>query len=279
MALFLHNREWAARARFLPESVMRITYLASTLLAMAVAAGAQEFPLRAKYPNLKPISTEQVAREVGNAVVVDVRSGFEFEVMHIDGAVHIDLSDRSFLARLTRAAGDDKSKMTVTYCNGTTCEKSYEAAEIAQKAGFTRVRVYDAGILEWARMARGRTLLFGKAVKAEDVISESRYQAHLAEAAAFQKGAADASAVLIDVRDASQREKTAEFARSAEWLAVDRIVPQLTTPAFRSRTQGKTLYIFDNVGKQVRWLQYALEANGYSSYVFLKDGMAGVTGR
>jgi hypothetical protein len=38
------------------------------------------------------------------------------------------------------------------------------------------------------------------------------------------------------------------------------------------------LYVFDNVGKQVRWLQYALEAKGYSQYVFLKDGMASLVG-
>jgi len=122
---------------------------AFVLCLTTVFASAQEYPLRAKYPDLVPISAEQLAREIGSAAVVDVRSDFEFTVMHIEGAVHVDLSDKDFPGRLSTAGGGDKSKMVVTYCNGQTCEKSYEAA---QKARFTRVRVFDAGILEWARL-------------------------------------------------------------------------------------------------------------------------------
>jgi rhodanese-related sulfurtransferase len=254
-------------------------YAVLTLAAtVAVTASAQQYPLRTKYPDLTPITTEQLAHEIGSSVVVDVRSDFEFSVMHIDGAKHVDLSERAFLDKLAAALNGDRSKPVITYCNGVTCEKSYEAAAAARKAGFTKVRVYDAGILEWARMARGRTLLFGKAVQPEDLIPESRYQARLADAVAFEKGAAEPGSLLIDVRDGQQREKTADFARKAEWLTVDKLVRQLATPAFRTRTQGKTLYVFDNVGKQVRWLQYALEAKGYSQYVFLKDGMASLVG-
>ncbi|HXK11036.1 MAG TPA: rhodanese-like domain-containing protein [Vicinamibacteria bacterium] len=257
---------------------MRTACLVLLLSSAAINVSAQQYPLRAKYPDLVPISTEQLAHAIGSAVVIDVRSEFEFSVMHVDGAVHVDLAGTDFVGRLSAAVGADRSKMVVTYCNGQTCEKSYEGAEAAQKAGFSRVRVYDAGILEWARMARGRTLLFGKAVQPQQIIPESRYEAHLADAATFERGASAPGAVLIDVRDAQQRAKTAEFARKAEWLSVDRLVRELDAAAFRSRYQDKTLYIFDNVGKQVRWVQYALEAKGYSRYVFLKDGMAGLVG-
>jgi rhodanese-related sulfurtransferase len=259
---------------------MRLAWVALAVAATSIVVADQAYPLRAKYPNLTPISTADLAQRIGSSVVIDVRSAFEFGVMHIDGAVHVDLTDQAFIEKLTKALGGDRSKSLVTYCNGTTCEKSYEAAAAAQKAGFTSVRVYDAGILEWARMARGRTLLFGKPVQPEEVISESRYQSHLAEPAAFEKGAGEPGSLLIDVRDALQRKNTADFARRAEWLTVDNFVRQLATPAFRARVEGKTIYVFDNVGKQVRWLQYALEANGFSRYVFLKDGMAGtVAGR
>jgi rhodanese-related sulfurtransferase len=254
------------------------TCLALALGAFAVTAAAQEYPLRTNYPQTKPISTPEVAQALGDSVVVDVRSDFEFTVMHIDGAIHLSFGDPGFLAKLTEAVGGDKSKRVITYCNGTTCDKSYDAAVAAQKAGFADVRVYDGGIFEWARMARGRTLLFGKPIQPEDVIPESRYRAHLAEAASFEKGASGPAALLIDVRDAQQREKTADFAQNAEWITLDKLVKQLASPAFRSRARGKTLYVFDNVGKQVRWLQYALEANGYSEYYFLKDGMAGLVG-
>lgn len=253
-------------------------FLALTAATGTVSTAAEQFPLRAKYPMLTPISTVELAQEIGKALVIDVRSDFEYSVMHIDGALHIDFSDASFLSKLTAAAGGDKSRGIVTYCNGTTCEKSYEAALAAQQQGFAAVRVYDAGILEWARMARGRTRLFGNPVEPQDLIPESQYQARLLEAAGFESGAAGPDALLIDVRDAKQRQRTADFARKAEWLTVDRLVRQLGTPAFRSRVAGKTLYIFDNVGKQVRWLQYALRANGYERYFFLTGGMAGVAG-
>ncbi len=46
----------------------------------------------------------------------------------------------------------------------------------------------------------------------------------------------------------------------------------------KKRLQDQTLLIFDQVGKQVRWLMYHLEANGYTQYYFLRDGAYGVTG-
>lgn len=240
-------------------------------------AFAETFPLRGKYPHVVPVATEDLARAIDESLVVDVRSQFEYTVMHIAGARHLDFSEPDFLGKLTAAAGGDKSKSVVTYCNGTTCEKSYEAAEAAQKAGFTLVRVYDGGITEWLRLARGRTLLFGQPVKPEDIVPESQFRARLRKGPEFQAGAAEPGALLIDVRDVQQRTRTADFARSAQRLTVDDLVKALPTQAFRSRAQGKTLYIFDNVGKQVRWVQYALRAHGYERYVFLEGGMAALT--
>ena len=46
----------------------------------------------------------------------------------------------------------------------------------------------------------------------------------------------------------------------------------------KEKFQDQTLLIFDQVGKQVRWLMYHLEIAGYSSYYFLSDGAYGVIG-
>ena len=40
--------------------------------------------------------------------------------------------------------------------------------------------------------------------------------------------------------------------------------------------RDKTLLIFDQVGKQVRWLEYYLVANGYKNYYFLAGGATSV---
>ena len=37
--------------------------------------------------------------------------------------------------------------------------------------------------------------------------------------------------------------------------------------------KDKQLLILDAVGKQVEWLQYHLEAKGYSNYLFLEKGV------
>jgi hypothetical protein len=42
--------------------------------------------------------------------------------------------------------------------------------------------------------------------------------------------------------------------------------------------QDSTLLIFDQVGKQVRWLMYYLEASGYTNYYFLSGGAYAVLG-
>ena len=38
----------------------------------------------------------------------------------------------------------------------------------------------------------------------------------------------------------------------------------------------KSVLIFDQVGKQVRWLEYYLVANGYKQYAFLSGGATSV---
>ena len=40
----------------------------------------------------------------------------------------------------------------------------------------------------------------------------------------------------------------------------------------KAKTKNKTLFIYDEVGKQVRWLQYALEEMGIKEYYFMNKG-------
>ncbi|NIQ96147.1 MAG: sulfurtransferase, partial [Desulfuromonadales bacterium] len=53
----------------------------------------------------------------------------------------------------------------------------------------------------------------------------------------------------------------------------DRLVKLLKQKKFRDGS----LLITDAVGKQVRWLQYHLEDNGYTSYAFLDKGVLGAS--
>ena len=60
---------------------------------------ADEFPSRKKYPSVTPISTQDLynSYKAGDTVVVDVRSKLEYDVIHINGASHIPLSNKTFL--------------------------------------------------------------------------------------------------------------------------------------------------------------------------------------
>ena len=84
---------------------------------------------------------------IGNSgyVFVDVRSGFEYQDGHIEGAILMPLSEIN--DRLSELPMD---KPIVVYCNGSSCNRSRAAAEILINNGFTEV--YDlggTGIIEW----------------------------------------------------------------------------------------------------------------------------------
>ena len=101
------------------------------ILIQTVAA-EEGFPLREKYPDVKVISTDDLAAKYDGTIIVDVRSTMEFDVAHITKAQHISMSQATFLKDLEQARAKDDATPMAFYCNGHTCAKSYKAAEAAQ---------------------------------------------------------------------------------------------------------------------------------------------------
>ncbi len=95
--------------------------------------------------------------ESGEAIVVDMRNHYEYEVGHFDGAVEIP-SD-TFRAQLPMAVEmleDVKDKPVVMYCTGgIRCEK---ASAYLRHQGFSQVYQLDGGIIEYTRSAREQGL-------------------------------------------------------------------------------------------------------------------------
>ena len=58
-------------------------------------------------------------------------------------------------------------------------------------------------------------------------------------------------------------------------MMFDKLIPNFVKA---KANQDKKLLIFDQVGKQVIWLEYYLIENGYKDYVFLKGGATSVLG-
>ncbi len=256
-----------------------IMFLISILLVPMII-GAQQFPLRTKFPTTKPISTKELAAEFGKGIViVDVRSDVEFDVIHIKNAVHVIWGQMNFGKDLEKAVKSNKETKIAFYCNGVNCAKSYHASEEAVKLGYRNTYVYDAGVLEWAQTYPDKAFLLGKTpVNKSQLISTGAFESRLLAKDEFLKKAADASSLVIDIRDPAQRKQNPNVGRQIMLTPMDKMVNTLSEPLFKESSKDKTLYFFDAVGKQVEWLQYYLNKNGYKNYFFLKGGVASIFG-
>jgi rhodanese-related sulfurtransferase len=247
----------------------------------ALPAAAEEYPLRAKFPTVKPIGSETLAAAYERAVIVDVRSRMEYDVVHINKAVHLPVDIPTFLADLRKLRAPQGSEPIAFYCNGTTCAKSYEAAEKAESGGFGNVFVYDAGILAWIKSYPERGTLLGRTpAPLNRLIAEDAFKKRLIDFPAFRKRAETANALVIDIRDKEQIQANAELGQNAVLFIPGASVMNIPADKFKSFVtaggfKGKTLLIADAVAKEVRWAQYILEDNGYSDYFFLAKGVNG----
>lgn len=249
--------------------IVSIMLLFGALLTQV--AFADDYPLRKEFPDLKPMTTEELARNLaaGDAIVVDVRSDFEFETIHVKGAKHVSVAKQTFENDLEAQRAKDGTTPLVFYCNGTTCAKSYKAAKQAQDAGFANCYVYDAGIFAWTEAHPDKASLMGKtpADPAKLISKESLKQKTL-DFDTFKAKAADADAVVVDIRDPVQRKVRLDVGQERN-IPLDRFKNVLE----RGDMKDKYLLIYDAVGKQVRWLMYHLEDKGYTQYAFLDGGV------
>jgi rhodanese-related sulfurtransferase len=253
------------------KSVMVLAVL-GVFVSVSASFAEEGFPLRAKFPKVKYITTDGLSREYSQAVIVDVRSDLEFDVIHINKALHVPVAQATFLKDLEKARSKENGKPVVFYCNGHSCAKAYEAAEQADHAGFKNVFAYDAGIHDWVKAHPEKTTLMGVSPAPKNkLISGEALAKRKISLAEFKKKAEGAKAVVIDIREPIQRKVIPPFPKLRN-IPSDRLLSLLEKGEFKNND----LLIFDAVGKQVEWLQYYLEKNGYNNYNFLKDGVLSV---
>ncbi|MDX8400554.1 MAG: rhodanese-like domain-containing protein [Gallionellaceae bacterium] len=250
---------------------MRVRFfLIWVLLALSVSnsfAASDNFPLRKKYSSVPTISLKELQNQYNNVIIVDVRSTFEFDVIHVLKAENALLSNRAFLSNLEKIRPKHGTIKIVFYCNGYTCKKSYEATQKAMAAGFGNVFAFDAGIFEWAQAQADKTALLGKSpLDPSKLISRSGLDKKMISYR--QLKAKQGRAVLIDIRDPFQRDFSPKIS-GLRHVPLDRLKILLAKGQFKD----KEIIFIDAVGKQVRWLQYYLQNYGYEKYSFLKHGM------
>ncbi len=207
---------------------------------------------------------------VKTGIIVDVRSAIEYKVIHAVGALHIPVSKKDFINKVSKLRSENATKKLAFYCNGTTCLKSYVATDKAMKGNIANVSAYDAGIPEWVSTYPGKTLLLGEVVTdpEKQIIPKSEFKKKTISYEDF-KAAASTGGVIIDVRDAMQRSGDLPGLGKTLKIPMDAFIQNFVQ---KKKNQDKSLFIFDQVGKQVRWLEYYLVKNGYTDYTFLKGG-------
>ena len=240
--------------------------------AVMAAEQADEFQGRTLYPTVKWLELDQLVKMRPNVIIVDARSNYEFDTLHIKDAVNIPLSDKGFVDAVKKLRAESPHPI-VFYCNGRTCMKSYQAALKAQDAGVANVYAYDAGIFDWAKAYPADSVLLGKSpIDPALLISSAQLKAHVLTPADFEKRIGD-SAIVLDVRDRFQQEATTLFPLVQHSVPLDNAAMKKYVEM--AKQQGKTLLIYDEAGHQVRWLQYYLEDQKVSSYYFMAGGAKG----
>ena len=246
--------------------------LAAMLLPCAAAQAAEDFPLRPYYPEVTPISTPDLLKIYDDALILDIRSSFEYDVARINNAVLLPLTDPDFASKLEKLRAKQSDRPMIFYCNGHACAKSYQAAQLALSLGFNHVYCYDAGIFDWISAAPDKATLMGETpARAGRIITTKEFQERLLDFDGFAKAAQNKNAIVIDIRDPFQRALIPRIT-GVRNIPLD---PLLDLVVSRIWTE-KHLLFFDAVGKQVRWLQYFLESYGYFDYAFLKGGVRAI---
>lgn len=234
-----------------------------------VVCAEEPFPLRGKFPSVKIITTEQMGRLYDDLVIVDVRSQIEYDVLHISKSHHIPIAKITFLSELEKLRKKNALKKIIFYCNGHTCKKSYKAAMLAQEAGFAHVYGFDAGVFDWVKTYPGRGAILNKSpVDLSLLISDEKFNSKLIDYNEFSKKAGSPRSIVIDMREPFQRDFIPGLPNIRN-LYGTKLVNRLKSTYFK----GRQLLVFDAVGRQVRWLQYYLEAENYDNYVFLENGV------
>ncbi len=242
----------------------------------AIAKDDTGFPGRKLYPQVTTLSKEQLYDKIvkEEVVIVDVRSAYEFQTLKILNAINIPVSKKSFATKLKvlRAKTD---KDIVFYCNGRTCFKSYNAVMKAIKYNVKNCFSYDAGVFEWAlKYPNEATLLAQTPVEEDAIISKDELNAHLLSPKEFEQRSLETNSIIYDVRDRMQRRGSGGiFMFRDKFVGLDN-VRKLHKIIFKAEQNNSTLFFYDAKGKQVRWLQYTLKAQGLTKYYFMKGGAA-----
>ncbi len=102
-------------------------------------------------PQVVTLDEARQIHESGEALFVDARHGFDYQLGHIKGAVNIPLKDAQDSPEILAILPRDLT--LITYCDGEECNSSITLAAKLDSLGYKNVKVFFGGWKEW--QARG----------------------------------------------------------------------------------------------------------------------------
>jgi len=253
--------------------LISFTILWVNLIVATASASNNAFPGRAEYPDIPVYELSDLINKIDQVVVVDTRSQYEFDTLRIKGSVHIPVAAKTFEEQVQALRAKTK-KPIVFYCNGRTCYKSYHAVKKSLAVGIKDTYAYDAGVFDWVKSQPGKSELLGKSpVNLSQLIDHKVYESRLLDPNEFSNRIFESGAntMVLDVRDMYQRAGVGFYPGKERWVSLDDKA-KLVKFLQKAKSKNQTLFIYDEVGKQVRWLQYALEDMGIKDYYFMNKG-------
>jgi len=226
-------------------------------------------PLQTFYPDVKTISTDELFENFFTLTLVDIRTTFEFDVVHITASINLPLDTGKFSQSIKNLA-DLKNEITlIIISNNPESTRAFEAARVAKSSGIKNVYVYDAGVFSWLFTHPEKTQLMGEVpAQLEKVLPQIRHQKHLISYDTFKRYAKAPEAIVIDIRNIYHQSKLPDIE------GVKNIALESLLAATNSRIWAENqLLIFDIDGSSTRWLQLFLQASGYYNYYFLEGGV------
>lgn len=205
--------------------------------------------------------------------LVDCRSRFEYDILHMKNAVHVPVGNmvREDL-ELLRAK--DPAKAIVFYGNGEPCPESRAAFVKAAKWGYTNIFSYRGSIFNWAKERPEKARFWGEILgpdSQDQLFAADHFLENSLPPGPFLEASQQAGTMVVDIRDMAERSSFSISLPNAQHFPIDRLVKLIKSGSRKVR--GKRVFIIDCCGGRSQWLAFVLVDSGID-YVFLKGGVA-----
>lgn len=222
------------------------------------------------FADIQRISMTELHDNLDKYLVVDVRTRYEYELLHIKGAVNIPFHEASF-QRLLRETAKSHGKAIVFYCNGSH-ETALKASRAANIRRLKHIQALEASPLQWARTYPEQSVLRGKSpLKSTDLISDKEFAKHTIDAMDFENRTKQ-NVNVLDVRAYQDREGISIFVGIDKWIPLEK-EKRLKRALGKMLANGKPLLVYDDRSVRTRWLQYTLKEMGFKEYYFMRGGV------